>query len=107
MQHKGNLCVPAGAVCVHVSLCLCHGASQTFACEGCPEIDEHWNAEPLFWDEICSVPAVSAPAVQRANVAKTIQKLKTVIVIFTGNQKLNPVKRTFKGPSGSCQCRAI
>lgn len=95
MQHKGSLCVPAGAVCVHVSLCLCHGASQTFACEGCPEIDEHWNAEPLFWDEICPVPAVSVPAVQRVNVTKRLCRNQRQLSSFYWEPKAKPSPKDF------------
>lgn len=80
------VCSSWGCVCVHVSLCLCHGASQTFACEGCPEIDEHRNADPLFWDEICPLPAVSVPAVQSECGEETIQKSKTVVVILPGTK---------------------
>ena len=46
-----GLCVyMCASVCVFVDRleCLCHGASQTFACEGCPKIDKHWTAESLL-----------------------------------------------------------
>lgn len=38
------------SVCVFVDRleCLCHGASQTFACEGCPKIDKHWTTGSLL-----------------------------------------------------------
>ena len=64
---KGACVLQLGlCVCVRVCVfvdgleCLCHGASQTFACEGCPKIDKHRTTElPFFGGEekVCPVLA--------------------------------------------------
>lgn len=68
MQHKGSLCVPAGAL--RVCACLCAyvtGLPKLLHVKDAPKIEELRNAEPLFGKRI--VPCRLNPHQRKGDVS--------------------------------------
>lgn len=62
MQHKGSLCVPAGAVRVCVCLCVyVTGLPKLLHVKDAPKIERASECRAPFWEKNCPVPAESAP----------------------------------------------